>query len=508
MAETTITKNLNENEKFLKSKIGQSFDTNYRKFNILSCNNRSALIVYISGLVDTKSINDYILNPLMTLRHFGAPNNLTSKADVANWVINSGVSLSGARVSSEWSDICDSIMEGYSILFIDNSDIAIILSTNEWKSRTIEEPLNETEPRGPRDGFVEDIQTNTAIIRRRIKDYNLRFESIYIGERTKTRVSIVYIDSIVNKSVLEEVRNRLNNIKIDAILDTGFIQELISDSPNSIFPLYQRTERPDKACAVILDGRIAILVDTTPFVLLLPSVFWQFIHSSGDYYEKPLISTFIRVVRLLALFFSLSLSSFYVLLMSFHQEMLPTSLALKLASGREGLPLPVALEVFIMEIALVIMKEAGVRMPTSIGQTVSFLGALVIGQAAVVAGLIGPATVIVVALTTICSYAIPSLAMTNTITIIRLPLILLSSIFGLLGYLAGIIVVVLHLMSLRSFGAPYLAPVTPYDKNSNKDIIIRAPLWRMDKRSSISKSSDMTKEKSDKKPQPPKEEQR
>ena len=202
MSETTISKNLDENEKFLKSKIGQSFDTNYRKFNILSCNNRSALIVYISGLVDTKSINDYILTPLMTLPHFGAPNNLTNKADVANWIINSGISLSGARGGSEWSDICDSIMEGHSILFIGNSDIAIILSTNEWKSRTIQEPLNETEPRGPRDGFVEDIQTNTAIIRRRIKDYNLRFESIYIGERTKTRVSIVYIDSIVNKSVL------------------------------------------------------------------------------------------------------------------------------------------------------------------------------------------------------------------------------------------------------------------------------------------------------------------
>lgn len=501
----TINKTVDENEKFLKNKIGESFDTSYRRFTIPAGNNKIALIVYIEGLVDVKSLNEYLITPLITLKQFPTENNLSGKPEPIAWLMNSGVSLFGARESNQWSDICDSIMEGNSILFIDNYDMAIILSTNKWESRTIQEPSNESEPRGPRDGFIEDIQTNTAMIRRRIKDYNLRFEIMYIGERSKTKVSMAYIDNIVNKSVLQEVRSRLSKIKIDAILDTGFIQELISDSPNSIFPLYQRTERPDKACAVILDGRIAILVDTTPFVLLMPSVFWHCIQSSGDYYEKPLISSFLRGIRLLALFMSLSLSSVYVLLMSYHQEMLPTSLALKLAAAREGVPFPVPVEIFSMEIALVIMKEAGVRMPTTIGQTVSFLGAVVIGQSAVAAGFIGPATVIIVALSTICSYGIPSLAMTNTITIIRLPLLLLASSFGLLGYLGGIIVIVLHLMSIRSFGAPYLSPISPYDKNSNKDTIIRVPLWRMHKRSSISKSTDPNRQEKDLKPQPPKE---
>jgi spore germination protein KA len=505
MEATIIAKTLDENEKFLKNKIGESFDTNYRRFIISACNNKTALIVYISGLVNTTTLNEYILTPLMTLKQSPTGNNFTDASEPIPWLMNSGVSLSGARESNQWSDICDSIMEGNSILFIEDCDKALILSTNQWESRTTQEPVNESEPRGPRDGFIEDIQTNTAMIRRRIKDHNLRFETIYMGERTKTKVCMAYIDNIVNKSILQEVRTRLNRIKIDAILDTGFIEELISDSPNTIFPLYQRTERPDKTCAVILDGRIAILVDTTPFVLLVPSVFWQYIHASGDYYEKPLIGSFLRVIRLLALFLSLSLSSFYVLLMSYHQEMIPTSLALKLAVGREGVPFPIPIEVFTMELALVMMKEAGVRMPTSIGQTVSFLGAVVIGQSAVAAGFIGPATVIVVALSTICSYAIPSLAMTNTITIIRLPLLLLTSTFGLLGYLAGIIVIVLHLMSLRSFGAPYLAPISPYDKDSNKDTIIRAPLWRMHKRSSVSKSSNLNRQKNDMKPQPPKE---
>lgn len=505
MEMVNITENLDKNEEFLRNTIGQSSDTNYRRFNITAFNNKTALLVNISGLADANLINDFLLTPLMSLKQLPTEINIQDKAKPITWLVNSGISLSNVRESNQWTDICNSIMSGDSVLFLQDCDTAIILSTKGWESRTIKEPNTESEPRGPKDGFIEDIESNTSLIRRRIKDNNLRFENMIIGERTKTNVMLAYIDDLVNKSILQEARTRLSAIKIDGILETGYIEELITDSPNSVFPLIQRTERPDKACSAILEGRIIILVDTTPFVLIIPSVFLQFINASGDYYEKSILSSFIRCIRLLALFMSLSLSSFYVLLMSFHQEMIPTSLALKLASSRQGLPLPATVETFAMELVFEILKEAGIRMPSSIGQTVSFIGALVIGEAAVSAGFIGPATVIVIALAAICSFVIPSLSMSNSIRFIRFPLLILSSSFGLFGFLGGIIVIILHLLSLRCFSVPYLAPISPFDKNANKDVIIRAPLWRMEKRPSISKPSDPMRQKNDSKPEPPKE---
>lgn len=504
MEEINIYKELSKNEDYLKDTIGQSLDINYRHFIIPDASNNEALIVFILGLVDSKDINNFILTPLMSLKDLSLNAINTDKSKVTTKLISSEVFLSAARESSNFPEICDSIMSGSSVIFINNCDSAIILSTFGFKSRNIMEPSTESETRGPRDGFIEDININIALIRRRIKDYSLRFENMIIGERTKTIVALAYIDDLVNKSTLQEARNRLNRIKIDGILETGYLEELITDSPNSIFPLIQHTERPDKACGAILEGRIVILVDTTPFVMMIPSGFWGFLHASGDYYEKFYISTLIRFIRVISIFLGISLSSFYVLLMSFHQEMIPTALALKIASGREGVPFPIAIEAFLMEVVFEILKEAGVRMPTSVGQTVSFIGALVIGEAAVAAGLIGPATVITTSLAAVCSFAIPSFSMNNAVRIIRFPLLILSSIFGLFGFLGGLIAIDLHLLSLRSFGLPFITPLSTNDKNSSKDILVRAPWWKMQKRPSMGKPHNKNRQGDNLKPKPPK----
>jgi spore germination protein KA len=503
MEEITINMELKKNEEHLKNTIGQCSDTNYHNFIIPACDNNEALIVYINRMADSNIINNFILKPLMSLTKLPNDFDFLSGSEIIKKLMNSEVHMSGVQESNVWKDICDAIMIGNSVIFVNNCDTAIILSTYGFKSREVKEPDTESETKGPRDGFIEDIGINTALIRRRIKDYSLRFESMTIGEKTKTSVSLAYLDNTVNKSVLEEARIRLKRIKRDGILETGYLEELITDAPYSIFPLIQHTERPDKVCASILEGRIAILVDNTPFVMIIPTEAWSFLHGSGDYYENYYVSSLVRFIRILAIFLGISLSSLYVLLMSYHQEMIPTSLALKIATGREGVPFPISIEAFGMEVVFEILKEAGIRMPSSVGQTVSFIGALVIGEAAVAAGLIGPATVIVISLAAICSFAIPSFTMNNSVRIIRFPLLFLSSTLGILGYLGGIIAIDLHLLSLRSFGAPYMAPLEPFDKSSIKDVFIRAPWWKMGMRPSDSKTNNKNREITNMKPKPP-----
>lgn len=501
---SAITWILRENEEVLKNKLGESFDLTYRRF-LIPFKKAHALIVFVSGMVDARIIDETILAPLMEIPDLSEITQVTKRHGYISKLMETGVFTAAAKPTDLWSEIFDAILEGDTVLLVDQCDEALVLNTRKYASRAVSEPSIESEVRGPRDGFVENIQTNASLIRRRIKDNGLRFDNMKIGERTKTIVSLVYIQGLVNEPLLNEAKNRLGRIKTDSILASSYVEEFIDDSPYSIFPLVANTERPDKACAAILEGRIVILVDNTPFALIIPAVFWQFLQTSGDYYERFFLGTFIRWIRFLALFLSVSLSPLYVLLTSFHQEMLPTALALKIAAGRSGVPFPAFIEAFLMEIILEIMKEAGLRMPKPLGQTVSIVGTLVIGQAAVSAGLVAPLMVIIIAVAAIASYAIPAYNMSNALRLIRFPLLFLSALFGLLGYLAGLIVFGLYLMSLRSFGTPYLAPVIPFSGSGVKDVFARAPWWRMMKRSDLARPQDQIRQADDLKPKPPKQ---
>lgn len=504
MDSRTIYEKLTINEAYLKGKIGESFDTKYRHIKIAAYNDSEAFIVYITSLIDTRVVDETVLEPLMRYSHVpDGKVHTINNIDIISELMEQSVFTTAAQESKLWDEICDAIMEGDTVLFIDKCTSALILTTRKYEGRAIDEPHIESEIKGPRDGFVENIQTNAALIRRRIKDYSLRFDTMKIGDRSKTVVSVVYIQSLVNDALLKEVKSRLEKIRTASVIASQHIEELIEDSPNSPFPKIQSTERPDKVCAAILEGRIAILVDNTPFTLILPVVFWQFLLSSGDYYERFLYSSFIRWIRFIAMFLSISASSLYVLLTSYHQEMLPTALALKIAAGRNGVPFPAVLEAAVMEIVLEIMKEAGLRMPKPIGQTVSIIGTLVIGQAAVSAGLFAPLMIIVIAIAAISSYAVPDFSMSNMFRLLRFPILILTAFFGLYGYMAGIIAILLHLMSLRSFGTPYLAPLIPYEKNSILNVFIRSPWWKMWKRPEYVKAKDIIRQAPDLKPKPP-----
>jgi len=495
---------IEQNENFVKNKIGEGFDVKYHRFVIEALDNRQALIIYIEGIVDVKAIGELLLSPLMQRNKMPQAVGAAEKPGIISMLSSAGISIATVKESQNWTETCDAIMEGNCVLFVDQCDTALLLSVRQQEGRAVEEPATESEARGPRDGFTEKIQTNTALIRSRIKDHGLRFEEFKIGERTKTLVVLAYIERLVSKSILNEVRTRLNRIKVDGILGSSYIEELIEDSPYSIFPQIDHTERPDKASAAILEGRIVLMVDTTPFALIIPTVFWNFLQSAGDYYERYFIGTFLRWIRFIALFTSASVSSFYIMTTSFHQEMIPTKLALQIAAGRADVPFPAVLEVLLMEILFEIIREAGLRLPKAIGQSVTFVGSIIIGQAAVQADLVGPALIIVVAVAAICNFAIPSYSLANAVRLIRFPLLLVTAAFGIFGYLVGLTAMVLHLLSLRSFGESFWTPLIPFEKSGMKDVFMRAPMWRMLTRPGLSHSEDnASRQARGQKPEPP-----
>ncbi|MEA4925482.1 MAG: spore germination protein [Syntrophomonadaceae bacterium] len=500
--DSKITGDLNNDEQYLINTIGQGMDTCYRHLVIPALDNCGAMIVYIKGLVNTTELEDAIIAPLVAKMRSARGRNQYNKTDKVEMLIDAGMSVSGVQSTQKWNEICDAIVSGDSVLFIEQCNAALILANRGWKARSIAEPTSEVETKGPKDSFVEDIMPNMALIRRRIRDYSLRFEGFKIGDRTKTDIALVYIESLVNDSLLTEVRERLNKIKTDSILASNYIEEFIEDGSFSMFPKIEHTERPDKAAAAILEGRIAILVDNTPFTLIVPAVFWNFLEVPGDHYERFYVGTFWRWIRLLAIFLTLSSTSTYVLLTSFHQEMLPTSLAIKLTADRSGVPFPAVIEALFMEIIFEVMTEAGLRIPRALGQTVSIIGTLVIGQGAVLAGLVGPALVIAVAIGAISSFAIPSTSMSTSLRLLRFPLLILSATLGIFGFLGGIIAITLHIMSLRSFGTPFYAPISPIGKDSLKDTLYRAPRWKMTNRPDLARPKDKARQAADLRPQP------
>ncbi|MBD0381447.1 spore germination protein [Paenibacillus sedimenti] len=425
--------------------------------------------IYINGLISPISIQALITENLK----------VDSCEFTLNALRNSMSTLGQVRDISDFDTLYQSVLSGFTVILVDGYAQGFAANTQGGEHRSVEEPSTQSVVRGPREGFTEQISTNAALIRRKIKDANLWMESMTIGRVSKTEVAIMYINGIVNDKLVAEARIRLGRIDIDAIFESGSIEELIQDETFTPFPTLYNTERPDVIAAGLMEGRVAILVDGTPFVLMAPALFTQFYQSAEDYYQRADFSTLLRFLRYVCFFISLLAPSLYIAITTFHQELLPSSLLISLAAQREGIPFPAFIEAVGMEIIFEILREAGVRLPKTVGQAVSIVGALVIGQAAVEAGLVSPAMVIVVAITAIANFVIPSFNMAITIRILRFALMIIAASFGLYGITVGLIAIVLHLCSLRSFGIPYMAPMAPFILADQKDTIFRLPQWAL-----------------------------
>lgn len=453
-------------------------DVVIREFQLAFPSPRKAFVVYIDGLADRTTVSRDILEPLMLLAKLNpaaAQGNLLAAVEerLAPGAATSRASTLGGALGL--------VLTGMTALFLDGSREALLIESKGWEKRGIERPQEEPGVRGPQDAFTETLRVNTALIRRRLRTPKLTVENLQVGQLSRTDVALIYLRELTNPKLVEEVRRRLRGISIDLVESSGTIEQLIQDQPASLFTQVLTTERPDRVAGFLAEGYVAILVDTAPFALVVPTTFTTFFHASEDYYVRWPFATFVRVIRMGAVFLALFLPAFYVAATTYHQSMIPTALLLAITASRENVPFPIPFEVVFMEFSFELVREAGIRIPTLIGPTIGIVGALILGQAAVAANLVSPILVVMVAVTALGSFTIPNYSASFTIRIIRFFMILAAAMLGFYGMAVGVFLLILHLGALQNFGVPYMSPVGPYRPGA-PDILIRGPLYKMEAR--------------------------
>jgi spore germination protein KA len=480
IASLALSRNLEDNLNNIRNILGQGSDVIIHKIKIGSHESLDAAIIYIDGLIERDLVNQDILRPLMFHVQKVTDETERKHSNLIEFIQTSVLTTGDTSSSEDIASVTDEILTGNTAILVEGVSQALVINLRGWESRGLEEAKNESSIRGPRVGFNETLRTNTALLRRIVRDSRLTFDSLEIGERTKTDVSVAYMKGIAKDSLVEEVKQRLKRIDTDVILDAGYIEQFIEDKPSSLFPIVGNTERPDVTAAKIMEGRVAILVDGSPFALTVPMVFIEGFQNPDDYYARPYFSSAVRWLRFLAWELSIYLPAVYVALMSYHQELVPTPLLITVAAAKEGIPFPAAVEALLMLILFEILREAGLRMPRALGQAVSIVGALVIGQTAVSAGLVGAPMVVVIATTAIASFISPLHA--DLGAIVRFLMLIAASFLGMFGIVVLSIELISQVAALRSFGVPYLSPVAPLNIGDLKDTFVRAPLWAMKNR--------------------------
>ena len=499
---TEIDKNLD----FLKYKYNALIcnDVIIREFSLLAQNiEYKAFVMYIDGMVDSPVINEFILSPLMMRNRANIfddkqkkfvseekIDNVTLKnlkkskeKNLVDFIYNSLIPQNSVDKVTNFSDVYSAINMGNCMLFVDSLDTAFNLDVKGFKQRNIDSPSNEVVVRGSQEAFVENIRTNTSMIRRLVNNENLVIETLTVGQITKTQVSIGYIKSLANEDLVAEVRYRINNLSVDYLISSGQLEQLIQDSPESLFPQMVATERPDKVSNFLLEGRVIIIVNGSPYVLVAPGVFVDFITSPEDLNLKYQFSNMQKLIRLIAIFLSLLLPGIYIAITNYHQELIPTELLFTIAAARESVPFPTFVEILLMEISFELIREAGLRVPTPLGSTIGIVGALILGEAAVSASLVSPVLIIIIAITGICSFSIPDFSLNFTFRIYRFIYIILGYVAGFLGISVVLFIQLVIMCKLKSFGSPY---ITPYILNKNKRSISSyfiPPIWKRERTS-------------------------
>lgn len=463
-----------------------------RDFQNKSLESANCCIFYIDSMVNTEIINENIIQPVLRtdlsvdIERDNLLEELKRKVIVSN----------GVTTETDIDKITSSIIYGDTLFLLDGYDKALIISSKLWLTRAITEPESSRVTRGPREGFNESLIINLTMLRRKIKSADLKFKFRVMGERTQTKVCVSYIEDLVMDGVLDELDQRLNSIKIDAILDSGYIQELIKDAPYSPIETVGASERPDVVAAKLLEGRVAIFVDGSPFVLTVPCLGIENLQVNEDYYNNYFFSSFNRIIRTTTAVSSVAIPAIFLSLVTFHQEMLPTPLLISVSASRQGVPFPTSLSLFIMLLIFDILREAATRMPGPIGMAINIVGTLVLGQAAVEARLVSAPVIIITAITGITS--LMNVGFIGPIIIFRSLLLLAASFYGFYGFFFCFIVAVLHLMSIKSFGVPYMMSVTTVCDHNGQDAWIRSPWWVMTLRPKIIGAKNLTRQSKEK----------
>ena len=478
-----ISPELAVNLRHIREIFRDSGDIIIRQFFITALNRRAA-IVFTQGMANVEVITTNIIEKLTLPPLSGLAASPGTEGD-AGFLKSTLLTVAAFNEESCMPPVVKRILSGDTALWIDGSPNVIVIATQKLKSRSISDPISESDVRGPRDGFTEELRVNITLLRRRLPNPNLVIRQLEVGARSHTDVAIVYFRGIANYQLVAEVEKRIRSVDIDMPVGGNELQGRIDDHPDSPFPTILATERPDKLLASLMEGKVGILTNGSPFALLAPTTFVDFFQAGDDYYEKWPTASLIRFTRYVAAFFAMTLPALYVSVTTFHPALIPTPLTLTITSARMGVPFPAFLEALLMEIMMEVMQESGVRLPKSIGPAVSIAGSLVIGEAAVRAGLVSSPMVIVTAFTAVASFVIANYRLSMPIRFFRVPLMLLGAAFGLFGVALGLIAILVHLSVLESFGEPYLAPIAPKNRHrlsDLKDVLIVAPPAAMDKR--------------------------
>ncbi|SFB14294.1 spore germination protein [Lentibacillus halodurans] len=482
-----LKKSLDQNLAVLKQLMEEPNDLVIRAFSLGQTNYRCA-IVYIDGLVDKQQINS---NVLKNLQLFAEKTDLPNGADsVLHEMEKELISVGDVIKADNLDEAINDLLYGSTLVYLDGIDKVLMIGMKGWETRTIMEPVSESLIRGPREGFTENLRTNTMMIRRQIRDPDLRFKTYDIGRRSRKKLVVAYLEGVAHPDLIKEVNRRVESIDLDDAPESGFVEQWIEDSFLSPFPQLMNTERPDKVSAAILQGKIGIILDGTPFALIAPLTIGNSMQSPEDYYERWMIGSFLRGLRYLAAFIAMFLPALYIALLSFHQGMIPSQLAFSIAATREGVPFPAAVEAVIMALTMELLREAGARLPTTIGNTIGIVGGLVIGEAAVQAGIVSPIMVIVVAVTAIASFSIPSYSVAISFRLLRFGFMLAAALLGLYGIILVYIMINIHIVNLKSIGVPYSTPFSPSFFRDWKDLVLRAPITMRTRRPSYLKSDD------------------
>ena len=514
--EKNIYSNLDTNLNYIKTRYNLLINSDIitREFTLNAKNQQyKAFLLYIDGMVDSQILNDFVLKPLMIHNNSNQSinnknriiseavdnNNVTirkvKKFNLSDFIESCLVPQNNIKQSNSFNEITSGVNSGNCALFVDSLNIAYDIDVKGFKQRGIDKPENEIVIKGPHEAFVENIRTNTSLLRRFTNNENLVIESLDAGKITKTKCAVCYMQDIANSDLVAEVKYRINNLDIDSLLSSGQLEQLISDNNSLGLPKTISTERPDNATQHLLEGRVIVLVNGSPFALIFPAIMIDFLTSPEDRNLKTIFSNFLRVIRIISAFFALLLPGLYVSVTSFHIEILPTELLYSILAARESVPFPVIFEILIMEISFEIIREASLRVPSAIGSTIGIVGALVIGQAAVSAGIVSPILIIIVAITALSSFAIPDYSFSFHLRLFRFLFILLGYIAGFLGIGTGLFVYLSIICDMESFGVSYSLPYSSMENLRSTGVVL-PPIWKREYRASyLATKKDKKQEK-------------
>lgn len=488
MEKIQITGNLTQSENAIKTAFNHCDDLKFRQMYIGKNRKIKAFLCYIEVNVGNDMLNVFgrMIKYLDSL----------SESEIVDTLAGNAFALSDAKPYSFMEDAIRGILIGDAVLFVEGFAGALKIPDKGYPNMGVYESDTEKVVRGSNESFTESEKANTALIRKRIRNTGLKVIEFQVGVRSFTNVAIVYIEDLAEPALVEEIKRRLTEYEIDGVLDSGVLEQLAEERWYSPFPQFHSTRRPDRAAMSVLEGKVVVVVDNSPVALLLPADVNSFLKTTDDYYNRFFMASFARIIRYVSAFFSLTLPGLYLAVTNFHTQILPTPLLLSFWEARIGVPFPAALEVLLMELSFELLREAGVRLPGAMGNTIGIVGGLIIGQAAVDANLVSPIVVIVVAFTALCSFAIPNEEFAFSFRILKFLLIFLSAWLGFFGFLIGIFAVLIHMAGLKSFDIPYLTPYVGAQLNEyqdEKDSIIRFPLKMLWKRPIYANPNERTK---------------